>query len=62
MTLIFHTYSSQELYQTTPDTYKDLHQLQTLFPTNAFLQTQEALLYYHDKGKFNNIQSISLLY
>ncbi|KAJ5786472.1 Cdc23 [Penicillium pulvis] len=49
MTLIFHTYSSQELYQTTPETYKDLHQLQTLFPTNAFLQTQEALLYYHDK-------------
>ncbi|KAJ5947978.1 Cdc23 [Penicillium verhagenii] len=49
MTLIFHTYSSQELYQTTPETYRDLGQLQTLFPTNAFLQTQEALLYYHDK-------------
>ncbi|KAJ5626594.1 Cdc23 [Penicillium herquei] len=49
MTLIFHTYSSQELYQTTPETYRDLHQLQALFPTNAFLQTQEALLYYHDK-------------
>ncbi|KAJ5272398.1 Cdc23 [Penicillium angulare] len=58
MTLIFHTYSSQELYQTTPETYRDLHQLQALFPTNAFLQTQEALLYYHDKDSLDHYSNI----
>jgi hypothetical protein len=51
MTLIFHVYCSQELYQATNATDKALNELESLFPTSAFLQTQRALLYYHNKGK-----------
>ncbi|OJK00136.1 hypothetical protein ASPACDRAFT_118073 [Aspergillus aculeatus ATCC 16872] len=49
MTLIFHVYCSQELYQATDDTYQALSELETIFPTSAFLKTQRALLYYHSK-------------
>lgn len=50
MTLIFHVYCSQELYQATEDTYQALSELESIFPTSAFLKTQRALLYYHSKG------------
>ncbi|OJJ49015.1 hypothetical protein ASPZODRAFT_139964 [Penicilliopsis zonata CBS 506.65] len=49
MTLIFHVHCSQELYQATEDTYQSLSELETIFPTSAFLKTQKALLYYHSK-------------
>ncbi|KAA8642930.1 hypothetical protein EYZ11_001074 [Aspergillus tanneri] len=49
MTLIFHVYCSQELYQATEETYRALSDLETIFPTSAFLKTQRALLYYHSK-------------
>ncbi|KAL4882289.1 anaphase promoting complex subunit 8 [Aspergillus karnatakaensis] len=49
MTLIFHVHCSQELYQATEDTYQALSELETIFPTSAFLKTQRALLYYHSK-------------
>ncbi|CAI7678563.1 unnamed protein product [Penicillium manginii] len=49
MTLIFHVYCSQELYQATEDTYQALSELESIFPTSAFLKTQRALLYYHSK-------------
>ncbi|GLI81748.1 anaphase-promoting complex subunit 8 [Penicillium ochrochloron] len=49
MTLIFYVYCSQELYQATDDTYSTLNDLQAIFPTSAFLQTQHALLFYHNK-------------
>lgn len=51
MTLIFHLYSSQELYQATEDTHQILTELESIFPSSAFLKTQRALLYYHSKGK-----------
>lgn len=50
MTLIFHVHCSQELYQATEETYQALSELETIFPTSAFLKTQRALLYYHSKG------------
>lgn len=50
MTLIFHCYCSQELYQATEDTHQTLSELETIFPNSAFLKTQRALLYYHSKG------------
>ncbi|KAJ5089058.1 Cdc23 [Penicillium argentinense] len=50
MSLIFHVYCSQELYQATEDTYQALSELESIFPTSAFLKTQRALLYYHSKG------------
>ncbi|PIG69222.1 cell division cycle [Aspergillus arachidicola] len=49
MTLLFHVYCSQELYQATEDTYQALSELETIFPNSAFLMTQRALLYYHSK-------------
>ncbi|KAK1149062.1 Anaphase-promoting complex subunit 8 [Aspergillus melleus] len=49
MTLIFHVHCSQELYQATEETYHALSELETIFPTSAFLKTQRALLYYHSK-------------
>lgn len=51
MTLIFHVYCSQELYQATDGTSRALDELEALFPTSTFLQTQRALLYYHNKGE-----------
>lgn len=53
MTLIFHVYCSQELYQATDDTYQVLTELDSMFPTSAFLKTQRALLFYHSKGLSN---------
>jgi anaphase-promoting complex subunit 8 len=50
MTLLFHVYCSQELYQATEDTYQALSELEQIFPSSAFLMTQRALLYYHSKG------------
>ncbi|EEH36862.2 cell division cycle protein [Paracoccidioides lutzii Pb01] len=49
MTLIFHLHCSQELYQTTEDTHHMLTELESIFPTSAFLKTQRALLFYHSK-------------
>ncbi|PGH07056.1 hypothetical protein AJ80_08069 [Polytolypa hystricis UAMH7299] len=49
MTLIFHLYSSQELYQATEETHHILTELENIFPNSAFLKTQRALLYYHSK-------------
>ncbi|KAK2794569.1 Anaphase-promoting complex subunit 23 [Onygenales sp. PD_12] len=49
MTLIFHLYCSQELYQTTEDTHQMLTELESIFPSSAFLKTQRALLFYHSK-------------
>ena len=57
MTLIFYVYCSQELYQATDDTYSTLADLQAIFPTSAFLQTQNALLFYHNKGKLAAVLS-----
>lgn len=50
MTLIFHLYCSQELYQATDETHQTLNELESIFPESAFLKTQRALLYYHSKG------------
>ncbi|KAK2748540.1 Anaphase-promoting complex subunit 23 [Myotisia sp. PD_48] len=49
MTLIFHIYSSQELYQATEETHHILNELEGIFPSSEFLKTQRALLYYHSK-------------
>ena len=59
MTLVFHVYCSQELYLTTDDTWKAVAELEQLFPTSAFLRTQEALLHYHSKGKYNSQRSLN---
>lgn len=53
MTLIFHVYCSQELYQATEDTYQALAELEAIFPSSAFLKTQQALLHYHSKGQLS---------
>lgn len=50
MTLVFHLYSSQELYQATEHTHQILSELESIFPSSSFLKTQRALLYYHSKG------------
>ena len=50
MTLIFHLYASQELYQSTDPIHKELDELDNIFPDSQFLKTQRALLYYHSKG------------
>ena len=55
MTLIFHLYASQELYQSTEQTYQELTQLEGIFPGSQFLKTQRALLYYHAKGQSTHI-------
>ncbi|KAM5458347.1 Anaphase-promoting complex subunit 8 [Microsporum audouinii] len=49
MTLVFHLYSSQELYQATEHTHQILSELESIFPSSSFLKTQRALLYYHSK-------------
>lgn len=49
MTFIFHVNCSQELYQTTPEVYRNLTDMQKIFPRSAFLQQQKALLYYHSR-------------
>lgn len=50
MTLIFHLYANQELYQSTEAIHRQLTDLQTVFPASLFLMTQRALLFYHSKG------------
>lgn len=49
MTYIFHIYASQELFQTDSRVFAQLNQIQTLFPSSLFLQTQRALIHYHSK-------------
>lgn len=49
MTLIFHIYCSQELYQSTEQIHTAITQMSGIFPNSAFLQTQRALLHYHAK-------------
>ncbi|MCJ1446658.1 MAG: Anaphase-promoting complex subunit 23 [Stictis urceolatum] len=49
MTLIFHLYANQELYQSTEQIHQQLSDLENLFPENHFLRTQRALLHYHAK-------------
>ena len=51
MTLIFHLYASQELYQSSEPIHRELAQLETFFPGSQFLKTQQALLFYHSKGE-----------
>ena len=50
MTLIFHLYASQELYQSNDAVHRQLTDLENIFPESQFLKTQRALLYYHSKG------------
>ncbi len=50
MTLIFHLYSSQELYQCSDSVHQALTDLENIFPNSQFLKTQRALLFYHSKG------------
>ena len=57
MTLIFHLYASQELYQYTETTHNQLNDLERIFPESQFLKTQRALLFYHSKD-FDEAESI----
>lgn len=57
MTLIFHLYASQELYQSTDTTHQQLNDLERIFPESHFLKTQRALLYYHSRA-FEEAESI----
>ena len=50
MTLVFHLYASQELYQYGDAVHDQVSQLEDYFPQSLFLKTQRALLYYHSKG------------
>ena len=49
MAFIFFVYSSQELYQSTDAVLHQLSHLDRIFPSSQFLQTQRALLLYHNK-------------
>ncbi|KAL9631534.1 MAG: hypothetical protein Q9164_005837, partial [Protoblastenia rupestris] len=49
MTLVFHVYASQELYQSTEPVHQSLTELERVFPDSQFLKTQRALLYHHSK-------------
>ncbi|KAL9100458.1 MAG: hypothetical protein Q9163_004169 [Psora crenata] len=57
MTLMFHLYASQELYQHTEAVHESLTELQRVFPESQFLKTQRALLYYHSK-EFEEAETI----
>ena len=57
MTLIFHLYASQELYQSTQQTHNSLTELEMIFPESQFLKAQRALLFYHSKD-FGEAESI----
>lgn len=57
MTLIFHLYASQELYQSTEVAHHQLNELERIFPESQFLKTQRALLFYHSKD-FDAAESI----
>ena len=49
ITLIFHLYANQELYQHSEQIHQSLNDLERVFPESHFLKTQRALLYYHAK-------------
>ena len=57
MTLMFHLYASQELYQATESIHHTLSELESVFPGSQFLKVQRALLYYHSKD-FDEAKSI----
>ena len=57
MTVIFHLYASQELYQYTETTHHQLNELERFFPESQFLKTQRALLFYHSKD-YDEAESI----
>lgn len=57
MTLIFHLYTSQELFQSTEATHHQLTDLERIFPRSQFLKTQRALLFYHSKD-YDEAESI----
>ncbi|KAL8871191.1 MAG: hypothetical protein Q9174_002924, partial [Haloplaca sp. 1 TL-2023] len=47
MTLFFTVHASQSFHDTSPTTQATLHDLSSLFPTSAYLQTQRGLLHLH---------------
>jgi len=49
MSLIFHLYANQELYQSTQPIHNQLTELERIFPDSHFLKAQRALLFYHSK-------------
>ena len=49
MTLMFHLFASQELYQYAEPIHQSLTELERVFPNSSFLKTQRALLFYHSK-------------
>ena len=49
MTLIFHLYASQELYQSKQEVHNQVTELERIFPKSQFLKAQRALLFYHSK-------------
>lgn len=51
MTIFFHLYTNQELYQSSEEIRRQVTHLQNIFPTSLFLKTQRALLLYHSKGQ-----------
>ena len=57
MTLIFHLYASQELYQATQQVHQSLSDLENIFPESQFLKSQRALLFYHSKD-YDEAESI----
>ena len=57
MTLIFHLYASQELYQSTEASHHELNELERIFPESQFLKTQRAMLFYHAKN-FDEAETI----
>lgn len=61
MTLIFHLYAHQELYQTNEDAHLILNELERVFPESLFLKTQKALLFYHAKGERARVLTFSSL-
>ena len=50
MTYVFCLYANQMLYQIDESVYRQLTDLESVFPSSLFLQTQRALLNYHAKG------------
>ena len=52
MTYIFSLNANQMLYQIDENVYRVLTDLESIFPTSLFIQTQKALLNYHAKGPF----------
>ncbi len=50
MTMMFHLYASQELFQDNEVTHRQLNELEKIFPGSQFLKTQRALLFYHSKN------------